>query len=218
MSSFSSNQNKAVAAKAIRRPPQQERSERTLAAILDAASILFAEVGFDATTMTAIAARSGTSIGGLYHYFPDKTSIVLALAHQYGLAIEAEWRPLIARAPDLTPRKFADIFIETMLRLVDQHPAYLTLQTAPVRLRRDPASRRALRLAIANAFQAKNPALTEERAFLSANIVVQTVSGMTRLFAESAPGDQPIIVADYKLILTSYLTTILGSQGVTSRP
>ena len=211
MPSVSSNRKRATPAKAIRRPPQQERSERTLAAILDVASSLFAEVGFEATTMTAIAARSGTSIGGLYHYFPDKTSIVLELAHQFGLAIEAEWKPLIAQAPDLTPRKFADIFIETMLRLVRQHPAYLALQTAPVRPRRDPASRRALRLAIANAFRAKNSALTEERALLSANVVVQTVTGMTRLFAESAPQDQPIIVADYKLILTAYLTTILRS-------
>ena len=209
MSSVSSNRKKAALAKAVRRPPQQERSERTLAAILDVASSLFAEVGFEATTMTTIASRSGTSIGGLYHYFPDKSSIVLALAHQYGLAIEAEWKPLITQAPEFSPRQFADIFIETMLRLVRQHPAYLTLQTAPVRFRRDPASRRALRLAIANAFRAKNPALTEERAFLSANVVVQTVSGMTRLFAESALQDQPTVVADYKVILTAYLTAIL---------
>jgi hypothetical protein len=94
-----------------------------------------------------------------------------------------------------------------MLRVVRQHPFYLALQTAPVRLRRDPASRRSLRLAIA--FRAKNPALTERRAFLSVNVVVQTVSGMTRLFAESATQDQPAIVADYKVILTAYLTAIL---------
>jgi AcrR family transcriptional regulator len=211
MSSVSSNAKKAAPLRAVRRPPQQERSERTLAAILDVASSLFAEIGFEATTMTAIAARSHTSIGGLYHYFPDKNSVVLALAQQYGLAIEAEWKPLIAQVTDLTPRKFADIFIETVLRLVRQHPAYLVLQTAPVRPRRDPASRRALRLVIANAFRAKNSALTEERAYLSANVVVQTVSGMTRLFAESAPEDQPTIVADYKVILTAYLATILRS-------
>jgi AcrR family transcriptional regulator len=207
--SVSSNSKKPALTKHVRRPPQQERSERTLAAILDVASSLFAEAGFEATTMTAIAARSNTSIGGLYHYFPDKNSIVLALLQQYGLAIEVELKPLITQAPGLTPQKFADIFIETMLRVVRQHPAYLALQTAPVRLRRDPVSRRALRLAIANAFRAKNPALTEERAFLSANVVVQTVSGMTRLFAESAPQDQPTVVADYKVILTAYLTAIL---------
>jgi AcrR family transcriptional regulator len=209
MPSVSSNSKNAAPTKAVRRPPQQERSERTLAAILDVASNLFAEVGFAATTMTTIAARSDISIGGLYHYFPDKNSIVLALVQQYGLAVEAEWKPLIVQAPNLTPRKFAEIFIKTVLRLVRKQPGYLAIQTAPVRLRRDPASRRALRLAIANAFRAKNPALTEQRAFLSANVVVQIVSGMTRLFAESTPQDQPIVVADYKIILTAYLTAIL---------
>src|SRR5580704_1599678 len=141
MHSVSSNSKKPKLGKVIRRPPQQERSERTLAAILDVASGLFGKVGFEATTMAAIAARSNTSIGGLYHYFPDKNSIVLALVQQYGLAVEAEWKPLIAQAPGLTPQKFADIFIETMLRVVRQHPFYLALLTAPVRFRRDPASR-----------------------------------------------------------------------------
>jgi AcrR family transcriptional regulator len=182
---------------------------QALAAILDVASGLFGEVGFEATTMTAIAARSNTSIGGLYHYFPDKNSIVLALLQQYRRAFETKWKPVIAQAPRLTPQKFADIFIETMLRLVRQHPSYLALQATPIRLRRNPASRRALRLAIADAFCAKNPALTKERAFLSTNVVVQTVGGMTRLFAESNPQDQPTIVADYKGILTAYLTVIL---------
>jgi AcrR family transcriptional regulator len=209
MNSVSSNSKKPKLGKVIRRPPQQERSERTLAAILDVASGLFGKVGFEATTMAAIAAGSNTSIGGLYHYFPDKNSIVLALLQQSDKAFETEWKSLIAQAPGLTPQKFADIFIETMLRLVRQHPSYLALQTAPIRLRRDPASRRALRLAIADAFCAKNPALTKERAFLSANVVVQTVGGMTRLFATSDPQDQPTIVADYKVILTAYLTVIL---------
>jgi AcrR family transcriptional regulator len=209
MPSVSSNSKKTKPSSAIRRPPQQERSERTLAAILEVASALFGEVGFEATTMTAIAGRSDTSIGGLYHYFPDKNSIVFALMQQYGKAVETEWKPLIAQAPGLSPQKLANIFIETMLRLVRQHPAYLALHAAPIRLQRDPASRRALRVAIADAFCAKNPKLAKERALLSANVVVQTIGGMTRLLAESGPQDHPVIVADYKAILTAYLTLIL---------
>jgi hypothetical protein len=38
--------------------------------------------------------------------------------------------------------------------------------------------------------------------------VVQTVGGMTKLFAASDPQDQPTI-ADYKVILTAYLTVNL---------
>ena len=59
----------------VRVAPQQERSSRRLASFLDAAAELFAEVGYEATTMTAIAERSGSSIGALYNYFPDKQAV-----------------------------------------------------------------------------------------------------------------------------------------------
>ena len=49
-----------------------------------AAAALFLEKGFDATTMTEIAARAGASIGSLYLFFPTKA--VLAQSLLTGLA------------------------------------------------------------------------------------------------------------------------------------
>jgi AcrR family transcriptional regulator len=40
--------------------PQQERATRRLANFLDVAAVLFAEIGYEATTMTAIVERSGS--------------------------------------------------------------------------------------------------------------------------------------------------------------
>ena len=37
------------------------------------------EKGYDAATMTEIAARSGTAIGSLYRFFPSKESLSDAL-------------------------------------------------------------------------------------------------------------------------------------------
>jgi AcrR family transcriptional regulator len=48
--------------------------------ILDAAAIVFAEAGFEAATMEAIAERAGTSIGSLYQFFPNKLALFEALA------------------------------------------------------------------------------------------------------------------------------------------
>ena len=67
----------------VRRSPQQDRSTRRVATFLEAAETLFAELGFEAATMTAIAERAGSSIGALYSYFPDKKSIALALLDTY---------------------------------------------------------------------------------------------------------------------------------------
>ena len=123
----------SVLSNPVRVAPQQKRSERRLAAFLDAAAALFAEVGYEAATMTAIAERSGSSIGALYNYFPDKQAIALTLVIQYGQELEAYWKPLIEQAANLTHREFADLFIERITELVRQRPAYLSLATAPVR-------------------------------------------------------------------------------------
>src|SRR5580692_3021593 len=134
----------SISSNPMRVAPQQERSERRLAAFLDAAAELFAELGYDATTMTAIAERSGSSIGALYNYFPDKQAIALTLLNAYAQELEAHWKPLMEQAANLTHHEFANLFIERITDLARKRPAYLTLLAAPVQLRRDPAARRAL--------------------------------------------------------------------------
>ena len=202
MSSTSSN--------AVRVAPQQERSTRRLANFLDAAAELFGEVGFEAATMTAIAERSGSGIGTLYHYFPDKQTIGFALMHQYAQELEAHWKPLMEQAATLTHQAFGELFIEYVTEFVQERPAYLKLIAAPIKFSRDAAARRGLRMAIANAFRAKTPSLTAERALLAANVAVQLVRGMTTLYAEAAPREKPLVIAEYKKIMALYLESILA--------
>src|SRR4029077_18759258 len=89
----------------IRVAPQQERSSRRLASFLDAAAELFVEVGYEATTMTAIAERSGSRIGELYNYCPDKQAVSLTLLSQSAQEMEEQWRPLIEQAKNLSHRE-----------------------------------------------------------------------------------------------------------------
>src|SRR6266852_2877749 len=60
---------------------QAERSERTRAAIRDAANRLFLEHGVDGTTVDAICAAAGVSKGAFYLYFHRKEDLLL----EYGL-------------------------------------------------------------------------------------------------------------------------------------
>jgi AcrR family transcriptional regulator len=192
--------------------PQQERATRRLAGFLDAAAELFVEVGFEAATMTAVAERSGSGIGTLYHYFPDKQSIAFALLNLYAQEIEAHWKPLMERAETLSHAEFAEMFLECITEFVRERPAYLTLLAAPIRFSRDPAARRALRVAIANAFRAKDPSLTGEKALLAANITLQMVKGMATLYAEASSREKPLIAAEYKKALTLYLGSVLSKN------
>jgi AcrR family transcriptional regulator len=195
----------------IRVAPQQERSARRLAGFLDAAAELFVERGYEATTMTAIAERSGSSIGALYNYFPDKPAVALALLGQYAQEMEEQWRPLMEQAENLSHREFASLFIERITEIFQARPAYLRLLAAPIRLRRDPAVKRALRANIANAFRAKNPSLSGERAALAANVTLQIVRGLITLYGESDDKAKDLIVEEFKKALTLYLGTVLGS-------
>src|SRR4051812_843544 len=67
----------------IPRAPQQDRGQRRVDSILDAAEEVFAEQGVDAATTNAIAERAGASVGSLYHFFPSKDAILLALVRRY---------------------------------------------------------------------------------------------------------------------------------------
>jgi AcrR family transcriptional regulator len=194
----------------VRVKPQQERATRRLANFLDAAAELFAEIGYEAATMTAIAERSGSGIGTLYHYFPDKQSMAFALLNQYAQKIEEHWRPLMEQT--LSHAAFAETFLERITEFLRQRPAYLKLLAAPIRFSRDPAARRALRVAIANAFRAKAPSLTHEKAMLAANVTLQMVKGMTTLYAEAGPGEKPLIITEYKKLLTLYLGSVLSED------
>src|SRR5882724_1149937 len=67
-----------------RRGSQREgsqRSERTRAAIRNAANALFLEHGVDSTTVDAICAMAGVSKGTFYLYFRRKEDLLL----EYGL-------------------------------------------------------------------------------------------------------------------------------------
>ena len=105
--------------------PQQGRSSRRREALLDAAAEIMAEVGYEAATMTAIASRSKTSIGGLYRYFPDKAAVEHALLYRYEQQAEDRWLPLTREAKELSVRELADRLILQMGEFAVEHPTYL---------------------------------------------------------------------------------------------
>lgn len=200
----------SILSSSVRVAPQQERSARRLAGFLQAAADLFAEVGFEAATMQAIADRSNSSIGALYNYFPDKDSIAVTLRHQYSEELKARLKSLMEEATKPSAAAFAQEFIDCILEFVRQRPAYLVLHTAPIRIRREPAARKALRSMIADVFRVKNPSLSSERALLVANVAVQIVKGMTTLYSESETKSRSLIEAEFRRILSSYLEDVLS--------
>lgn len=73
----------------MRRRPQQARGQQRVEAILAAAEVELAEVGYEAATTNQIAVRAGIPIGSLYQFFPNKQAIMQELARRHHEALAA---------------------------------------------------------------------------------------------------------------------------------
>jgi AcrR family transcriptional regulator len=80
---------------------RQERSRRSYQALLDAATELFAQMGYDAVGTPEIAQKAGVSVGTFYRYFDDKHEVYLEIMRR---TIVSAYEETLAR---LTPEQLA---------------------------------------------------------------------------------------------------------------
>ncbi|WP_162794697.1 TetR/AcrR family transcriptional regulator [Nonomuraea lactucae] len=79
-------------------------SESTREVIVETALRLFRERGFDATTMRAIAAEAGVSVGNAYYYFDGKEALIQAYYDRAQAEHEAACRELLAQETSFAAR------------------------------------------------------------------------------------------------------------------
>jgi AcrR family transcriptional regulator len=102
--------------------PVSPKAARTRATILDTALRLFRERGYDETTMRAIAAEAGVSVGNAYYYFASKEHLIQAFYDQAYIEHEAAARPLLQTASDLEARIVGTI--EAWLDVTEPYRAF----------------------------------------------------------------------------------------------
>ncbi len=163
--------------------------------------------------MTAIADRAGSSIGALYSYFPDKKAIALALLDTYSGQIKEHWRQLFDEVAAYSARDFSERFIDRFLDFVAEHPAYLQLQAAPIRLRRSVTAKRAFRASLIEALRRRVPALGQQAAELRAGVMLQIVRGMMQMYNDADPSERAIVIREFKTALAGYVSTVFGGPS-----
>jgi AcrR family transcriptional regulator len=77
-----------------------ERGQATRAQLIDVATRLFAERGYDGTSIEAVLAGSGVSRGALYHHFPGKDALFLAVLEDVGVRVAQPALDAMRDAPD----------------------------------------------------------------------------------------------------------------------
>jgi AcrR family transcriptional regulator len=78
--------------------PMAAKSEQTRQLVADTALRMFRDIGFEKTTMRAIAAGAGVSVGNAYYYFASKDDLV----HELYIQVQAEHAARASEALDGT--------------------------------------------------------------------------------------------------------------------
>jgi len=196
-----------------RRNPQQERGEKRLSQLLEAAASVMADVGYEAATMTQIADLAQASIGTLYQYFPNKEALMNALRQQYIDEMKLRWAPFTETPEKLSIQQLVDRIFDIVLDYIEKRPAYFPLLGTPRGNQRDPSGRSWLREHFAALFREALPEMTQEESFRVANVTVQVLKGMHPLCVGVSEQERDLIVGEFKLLLTTYLGERLKPQS-----
>lgn len=114
-----------------RRAPQQKRAQKRIDEILNITARLLNKVGLDDLTTVMIAQELGISVGSVYHYFPNKFSILYAIGEHW----LAEMTTVLDTVDSwdmeaLGVAGFVDCYCEEMLKIYRQQVAVLPLVQA----------------------------------------------------------------------------------------
>lgn len=105
------------------RPANPAQREARCNALLDAAARCFAQSGFVATRTADICLLADMSAGNLFHYFPSKQAVLLALIAREGLEIQQAMDQLLQQQ---APLQALQGFLQHVCQLVED-PNYTGL-------------------------------------------------------------------------------------------
>jgi AcrR family transcriptional regulator len=199
------------------RPPRRERGQVRVAAIMEAGAALFREKGFEAVTMSDIAARSGTAFGSLYRFFPSKEALADALLLRYAERTLDRLHDLAGRAPTMSPSDVAAALVDFMLELQSERSFAITVVEARGADKdRRAKFRAAVRDRIADVLRAALPRLTAANARSTAIVTLHLLKGV------AAAGDEPpalrrLLLVHYREVLRSYLLAMDGEPQAAGR-
>jgi AcrR family transcriptional regulator len=191
----------------LRRVPTQERSKKRFEAILDVAGVIFSEVGFEAATMDAVAARANTSIGSVYAFFPNKLALFEALAERCNARAQEAFDRVLA--PDAISRPWTELLDAA----VDTYAAFqsdpsfralwMNMQLYGVYAKADAVLHKGFVARVEAVIGSQAPALPEAKRRLIAFLVVNGISSLLYLASkERRPGP---MVEEIKIMMRRYL-------------
>lgn len=168
------------------RKPCQARGQQRVEAILEAAGNLIATEGtIAALTMHRLAEAAQTSIGSLYHFFPDKDCVLAALEEKHSHAFsnlvgelallpDQEW--LLPNAKEVIDRVFDPFF-----RYANAHQEVFYLDCG-----RDKKDEPTLRNLFDKILRIRRPAIPHRQRVLYAHMLESVLLGPSQAFGRTS--------------------------------
>jgi AcrR family transcriptional regulator len=197
------------------RTPSQERGQRRVEAILDAAAAIVAEEGVAAATVHGVARRARTSIGSMYHFFPDLESVLSALGERHVRGLRALLEALLdAGAPaewgELPLADAVDEYLRPLLAYLEAHPDMMHVLRRPRpggESRRNPELHALMSQLAEHLVRARTPRATPDQRTLRAATVLALVDGvLTRVERESTPPAR-LMMRELRRAIVAYLAS-----------
>ena len=193
------------------REPKRKRGHIRVAAIMQAGVELFEAKGYEATTMTEIATRSGTATASLYRFFPSKEALADALLVQYAQHVMSSLGDLRERAAGMTLDDIADGLVAFRLDLQLQRKFAVELADA----RGGSADKQQeFRTAILGGLAALIiqgvPGASKARADVMAVILLHTLKVVT-MIGQEKPALRRKLLSEIKPMIRAYLASAATS-------
>lgn len=194
----------------MRRSPQQARGQRRVSIILDAASEVFSEIGYEAATTNAIAIRANTSIGSLYQFFPNKFSILDALAQRFRTQLDETLKFDFTANATLQEKLVS--FVDVVTRYYIDYPAFRPIfyasqsSKALSQVANDTCEVMVAR--IRRLFLEAVPVLDKDEATFYAKIVVFMMRSLIPLSVSDEETERERIIPELKRMMFAYLSSL----------
>ena len=167
---------------------------------MDAGAAVFTEKGYEAATMTEIAASAGAAIGSLYRFFPTKEALADALVARYGESLLDAFADIEARAAALSPDGLAEALIGVTQSLQPSRSVAIALAEMSRDEQRRSTLRGAVRAAIAAILIKTAPALPPDDLHAAATLTQHLLKFVRALPSEGADADERLALQGRALV------------------
>jgi AcrR family transcriptional regulator len=193
---------------------RQARGQRRIDQLLEAASAVFSEAGYESATTNAIAGRAGVSPGTLYQFFANKEAIAEELAGRYLDAMRiAHDEAFSGDLRSLALNELLDQMLDPVIRCNVEQPAFHELIARSGDSAKLAHSMQLLHEALLERVEevmaARAPHLPLAQRRRCAEVSVQLVKGVLPLILAAEGVERTAMIEELKRALYGYLEPLI---------